>query len=115
MTRNDENNLSAEKVCQVLRDRGLLSGKQKKEILSKGEVIRRKLEKVRAMRQTSASSKGRVLNPITIVDVITSLKGRPVSEWSASKPPRGRELRATLLRDGSELEVKLRPFRRRGS
>ena len=74
MTRNDENNLSAENVCRVLLDLGLLSGERQKEILSKREVIRRKLEKSRAMRQASAPSKGQVLNPITIIDVITSLK-----------------------------------------
>jgi general secretion pathway protein E len=36
--------------------------------------IQRKLEKIRAMRHASASSKSRVSNPITIVDVIASLQ-----------------------------------------
>ena len=34
----------------------------------------RKLEKIRAMRQASASSKGRLINPVTVVDVISSLQ-----------------------------------------
>ena len=74
MQKNIENRSSPEEICGVLLKVGLITVGQKEEILSKKEVIRRKLEKGRAMRQAATSPKGRVLNPITIIDVITSLK-----------------------------------------
>ena len=65
---------SAESVCKILLKQGLISENQKKEILLKKDRLLNKLEQLRAMKQTSASSKGKIRNPVTIVDVIHSLK-----------------------------------------
>ena len=65
---------SAESVCKTLLKQGLISDDQKKEILLKKDRLLNKLEQLRAMKQTSAASKGKIRNPVTIVDVIHSLK-----------------------------------------
>jgi len=74
MPKKSDNLFSAESVCPILLRFGLISEDQKEEIFKKKANLRRKLEKLRAMRHASASSKGRILNPITIVDVIASLQ-----------------------------------------
>jgi general secretion pathway protein E len=66
--------LSEEYVLKVLEKLRLIDEDQKKEIFNKKRNIKRKLERLRAVRQASASSRGRVINPITIVDVITNLE-----------------------------------------
>ena len=66
--------LSEEYVLKVLEKLRLINEDQKKEIFNKKRNIKRKLERLRAVRQASASSRGRVINPITIVDVITNLE-----------------------------------------
>jgi general secretion pathway protein E len=66
--------LSEEYVVKVLLKLRLINEDQKKEIFNKKRNIKRKLERLRAVRQASASSRGRVINPITIVDVITNLE-----------------------------------------
>jgi len=66
--------LSEEYVLKVLLKLRLITEDQKKEIFNKKRNVKRKLEKLRAVRQASASSRGRVINPITIVDVITNLE-----------------------------------------
>jgi hypothetical protein len=65
---------SSDYVCRTLLKYKLINEEQREEILRKRLDIKRKLEKVRAMRHTTASSKGRIISPITIVDVITSLE-----------------------------------------
>jgi len=65
---------SAESVCKILLKQGLISENQKKEILLKKDRLLNKLEQLRAMKQTSAASKGKIRNPVTIVDVIHSVK-----------------------------------------
>jgi len=74
MTRNYEKELSAERICRILRDRGLLSEGREKEILTRKEAIRRKLEKTRGMQAPSPSAKSPLPSPVTVVDVIVSLK-----------------------------------------
>ncbi|MGD2127463.1 MAG: GspE/PulE family protein [Desulfobacteraceae bacterium] len=64
--------LEAENVCKVLLKYRLISEAQKKEILAKKNRLITKLEQIRAMRQ--ASAKGRIFNPVTIIDVISSLQ-----------------------------------------
>jgi general secretion pathway protein E len=66
--------LSEEYVLKVLEKLRLIDEDQKKEIFNKKRNIKRKLERLRAVRHASASSRGRVINPITIVDVITNLE-----------------------------------------
>jgi general secretion pathway protein E len=68
--------LSEDLVLQVLSKYRLISEAQKKEIFNKKRNIKRKLEKLRAFRQASASSRGRIVNPITMVDVITAMELR---------------------------------------
>ena len=68
--------LTEDLVLQVLSKYRLISDAQKKEIFNKKRNIKRKLEKLRAIRQASASSRGRIVNPITIVDVITAMELR---------------------------------------
>jgi general secretion pathway protein E len=70
----DGDRLSPENVCKTLLKQGLISEDQKKEILLKKDRLLNKLEQLRAMKQTSASSKGKIRNPVTIVDVIHSVK-----------------------------------------
>ena len=64
--------LSAENVCKVLLKYRLISEAQRREIMAKKDRLAAKMEQIRAMRQ--ASSKGRIFNPVTIVDVIASLQ-----------------------------------------
>jgi general secretion pathway protein E len=63
---------SPQHVCKVLLKLGLINEDQTKEIMAKKDRLMIKLEQIRAMRQTSA--KGRISNPITIIDVIASLQ-----------------------------------------
>ncbi|PKN64746.1 MAG: type II secretion system protein E [Deltaproteobacteria bacterium HGW-Deltaproteobacteria-15] len=74
MVASQENIFSPESVCQVLMKYGLLNEGQRVEIFKKKGEIKRKLEKICAMRQASASSKGRLSNHVTAVDVIASLQ-----------------------------------------
>ena len=71
MARSSEK-LAPDSVCRVLEKFGLISGVQKKEILAKRERLVSKLERIRAMRQSTA--KARIFNPVTIIDVISSLQ-----------------------------------------
>ena len=72
MPKDSNKGLSEEYVLKVLEKLRLISEVQKKEIFNKKRNVKRKLEKLRAVRQ--ASSRGRIINPITIVDVITNLE-----------------------------------------
>ncbi|MFH0844910.1 MAG: GspE/PulE family protein [Pseudomonadota bacterium] len=74
MTMKSKNPFSTKNVCDILSKQGLLSEDQKKEILLKEHGLRNKLEKLQAMQHASASSKGRIVNPVTIVDIIKSLE-----------------------------------------
>ncbi|NTV32494.1 MAG: type II/IV secretion system protein, partial [Deltaproteobacteria bacterium] len=42
--------------------------------MAKKDRLTSKLEQIRAMRQASATSKARISNPVTIIDVISSLQ-----------------------------------------
>ena len=72
MAKNSNKGLSEEYVLKVLQKLRLISEDQKKEIFNKKRNVKRKLEKLRAVRQ--ASSRGRIINPVTIVDVITNME-----------------------------------------
>jgi general secretion pathway protein E len=74
MPKDSHKGLSEEYVLKVLQKLRLITEDQKKEIFNKKRNIKRKLERLRAVRQASASARGRVINPITIVDVITNLE-----------------------------------------
>jgi general secretion pathway protein E len=62
------------KVLQLLLKRGLISSAQAKEIFENKFVLKQNLEKQRQKRQGDIVSANRIDNPVTIVDVITSLK-----------------------------------------
>ena len=63
---------SPEHVCRVLLKLRLISEDQRNEIMAKKDRLLIKLEQIRAVRKSSA--KGRISNPVTIVDVIVSLQ-----------------------------------------
>ena len=64
---------SDENVCQICLKSGLISEEQNQEIWVKKNRIKSKLEQIRAMRLRSSTSRGRIGNPVTIIDVISSL------------------------------------------
>ncbi|MFC1868470.1 GspE/PulE family protein [Thermodesulfobacteriota bacterium] len=74
MNEKDIKGFSDDNVCRILLKKGLISEVQNREILVKKNQIRSKLEQIRAMRSASGSSKSRIGNPVTIVDVIASLE-----------------------------------------
>lgn len=73
MAKNYSDLFSHESVLSALRKYRLISEDQEKEILKKRGSVHKKLERLRRARRASGASKSRVLNPITIVDVIVDL------------------------------------------
>jgi general secretion pathway protein E len=69
---NTTDRFSPEHVCKVLLKLGLIGEAQRKEIMAKKDRLLIKLEQIRAVRKSSA--KANISNPVTIVDVITSLQ-----------------------------------------
>jgi general secretion pathway protein E len=74
MPMDSQKGFSEEYVLKVLQKLRLITEDQKKEIFNKKRNVKRKLERLRAVRQASASSRGRIISPITIVDVISNLE-----------------------------------------
>jgi general secretion pathway protein E len=74
MPRDFNTGLSEDYVLKVLEKLGLISEDQKKEVFTKKKNVRRKLERLRAARQASSPTRGRLMNPITIIDVITQME-----------------------------------------
>ncbi len=64
----------AETVCEVLINSGLITEGQKREIFKKKDSIIRRLENIRSMQHASATSRGRIIYPVNIIDVITTLE-----------------------------------------
>lgn len=73
MSNDIKNPFSVKNVCRTLLKSGLISHGQEKEILEKKESFRRRLEKLRALKQANAPYGARIINPITIIDIISSL------------------------------------------
>ena len=73
MAKKLANPFSTENVCGILIKHGLISADQEKEIRSKRIGVQKKLERARAAKKTSDTSRGRLQSPITIIDVITTL------------------------------------------
>jgi general secretion pathway protein E len=69
---NASDRFSPQHVCKVLLKLGLINGDQTKEIMARKDRLLIKLEQIRAVRKSSG--KGRISNPVTIVDVIASLQ-----------------------------------------
>jgi general secretion pathway protein E len=66
--------LSAENICSILLKRGFLSKEQKQEIFKRKGTLKKRLEKLQMIQDASGSSSSKVLNPITIIDIISFLK-----------------------------------------
>ena len=66
--------LSAEHVCRVLLKRGLISKEQRQEIFNKKDTLQKKLEKLQVIKNASGGSSSKVINPVTITDIICFLK-----------------------------------------
>ncbi len=64
---------SPKAVCQALYKSGHISESQAKEILKKEASLRKRLESLRAKQKETADGKGKINDPITIVDVLTPL------------------------------------------
>jgi general secretion pathway protein E len=71
---NSGNPFSVENVCQTLLENGLVTDAEVKKIYRKKDAVREKLERLRAQRLASSRVEFKILNPITIVDVIVSLE-----------------------------------------
>ena len=74
MQNNLKDPFSIKNVCQTLLKNGLLTNIQIKEISKKKDVAREKLERQRAQRLAASRSELKIVNPITIIDVIVSLE-----------------------------------------
>ncbi len=81
---NDINNpFSAQNVCQALIKNSLISKTQAREILKKKDTATEKLEKLQTQRHAASRSESKIVNPITIIDVIASfdLKRADATAW----------------------------------
>jgi general secretion pathway protein E len=66
--------LSAENVCRILLNRGLISKEQKDEIFKKKNTLQRKLERLQMIKGASKGTSSSVSSPVTIIDIISFLK-----------------------------------------
>ncbi len=67
---------SAENVCSILTGRGIISPAQSDKILFNKDRVRQKLEKERCSRQEHMPAGRRIVNPVTSIDVISTLNLR---------------------------------------
>ncbi len=74
MTIDLKDPLSDANICNVLVKGRLITKSQAKEILSKSNNLKKKLEEVRARKKSSGATPLRVDSPVTFIDVIDSLK-----------------------------------------
>ena len=74
MTKGSPAPLSAENVCRILLSRGLISKEQRDEIFKKKNTLQRKLEKLQMIKGASKGSSLSVINPVTIIDIISFFK-----------------------------------------
>ncbi|MBT3312903.1 MAG: type II/IV secretion system protein [Desulfobacteraceae bacterium] len=84
MAKEIENPFSPDNVCKTLFDSGLITEKQKKGIMNKKDDVFKKLEARRAKKSALLPPGNRIENPITIIDVISSLnlKRKDRKAWS---------------------------------
>ena len=74
MTKRSISSLSAENVCRILLKRGLISKEQRQEIFKKKDTLRQKLEKLQVIKDASGGPSSKMINPVTIIDIISFLK-----------------------------------------
>lgn len=66
------NPFSAKNVCRILLTSGFISESQAREIIKKEDNRRKRLEKLQQQRLASSVSGLKIVNPVTIIDVIVS-------------------------------------------
>ena len=71
---NSGNPFAIETICQTLLEDGLVTDRQVKTIFKKKDVAHEKLERLRTQRLATSHSAYKIINPITNVDIITSLE-----------------------------------------
>jgi general secretion pathway protein E len=74
MTQGSPAPFSAENVCRILFNRGLISKEQKDEILRKKDTLQKKLERLQVLKGASKGTSSGVSSPVTIIDIISFLK-----------------------------------------
>ncbi|MEE8300571.1 MAG: ATPase, T2SS/T4P/T4SS family, partial [Desulfatiglandales bacterium] len=74
MTKDSTSPISAKNVCRTLLKKGLISKVQAGDIFKKKDTLRQKLEKLQVIRDASGGSSSKIINPITIIDIISFLK-----------------------------------------
>ena len=74
MKKDSTSQLSAENVCRILLKKGFISKEQRREIFKRKDILRQKLEKLQVLRDASGGSSSKIINPITIIDIISFLK-----------------------------------------
>lgn len=74
MKKDSTSQLSAENVCRILLKKGLISKEQRREIFKQKGTLREKLERLQVLRDASGGSSSKIINPITIIDIISFLK-----------------------------------------
>jgi len=74
MTKNTRSLLSAENVCRIFLKKGLISKEQRQEIFNQKDTLQKKLEKLQVIKDASGGSSSRIINPVTIIDIICFLK-----------------------------------------
>jgi general secretion pathway protein E len=84
MAKEIDNPFSADNVCNTLFQSGLITDKQRKGIMNKKGDIFKKLEDRRAKKSALLPPGNRIENPITIIDVISSLnlKRKDRTAWN---------------------------------
>jgi len=74
MKKRSTSPLLPENVCRILFEQGLISKGQREGIFREKDILQKKLENLRIIRDASGGSSSRITNPITIVDIICFLK-----------------------------------------
>jgi general secretion pathway protein E len=73
MQNNCDTVFSDENVLKILVKFGLISEDQKQDIFVKKARVKGRLEQIRVMGSAASGAKAKIVNPVTIVDVISSL------------------------------------------
>jgi len=73
MSKNSNNRLSPQSICEILIKRDLISQEQAQKVLKKEHQIQQSIEERQSSENGSALSRNKIANPVTIVDVIVSL------------------------------------------
>jgi len=74
MNSRQRSGINDDEILQILLKNRLITDEQNKQIQVKKKQIKSKLEQIRAMRNSKSGSKIKIGNPVTIIDIITSLE-----------------------------------------